>query len=261
MLPFVLNAWTVVYVLSVKQKLRGSSFFYVLCWGMAMSVTMMAYHFLIENTTKDDTMHFQFQHANAAVCKFIGYSTYFSSLFYPCIVIMHWLDVFLAIKFAVHRDKRLHGYHCFAIFVLLIAMITGSGIQLSKNDSQDTICEMKLDFLGKIVVLAFQGVLFLGIFLSIIAVLYEMQKIRKASGREKGRSEKAVEIRFYLQILLIVVVYTAHCLQQIDIIQNQVAHLICRYIHQTVLPLTFPILFGLTTRQFQTTIKRLFKCH
>jgi hypothetical protein len=261
MLPFVLNAWTAVYVFSEKKKLRGSSFFYVLCWGLVMSVTVTAYHILIENTTKDDKIQFYLQQTNAAVCKFIGYSTYFSSIFYPCIIIMHWLDVFFAIKFAVHKDKRLRRYHRFGILVLLIAIITGGGTQLAKNGSQDTVCEIKLDLLGKIILLAFQGVIYLVLCLSMIAVMYQMQKIRKAADREMGRSEKAVRMRFYLQMLLSALACTAYFLHKTDIIENEVIHLSCRYIHQTILPLTFPILFGLTTRQFLMTMKRFFRCH
>jgi hypothetical protein len=258
-LPLGLNTVVVVYIFFGRRTLRGRSFFHAFCWGTLISFVMMAFHFLIEDTTKNQTLQFHFQGTKAGICQLVAILTYMSSLFYPCIIIFHWLEIYLVTKFAIDKDKHMGNLYRLIYLLITASIIIGSGYKMAKDRRENTICEVQFTFSGKVAFLSCQAVLYLCTILSMFAVQRQMEQIRKAAGREKGKFDRALKMRFCWMTGAIIVVSVAHVLQEMDMSNNTVFHLGLLYINQTLLPIAFPILFVLSSRHFKATVKRIFK--
>jgi cytochrome bd-type quinol oxidase subunit 2 len=220
---------------------------------------MLIFHILIETTTRGQTLQFQFGQSKTAICKFIAVLMYLSSLFYPSIITLHFVEILLSIKFDINKERQIRTWHRLAFFTSVATIVIGSGIKMLENNVETTVCEIQLNLAGKIIYIFCQGVLYICIIVTIFAVVRQMKQTRKAAGRKKGKYEKAVEMRFSLFIFLIAVAFVMHVLQEFDIIKNNTLHISLLHIHQTILPLAFPILFVLSTRQFHQTVKQLFQ--
>jgi hypothetical protein len=255
LLPLGLNSIVIVYINFVKHSLRGKPFFFACIWGAVVSIVMMMFHFMIEDTTKNQTIQFHFKDANAAICQFLAIFTYVSSLFYPCIIICHWTEIYVVMKFVMDKDKHVRKWHCMVYYLLTMAIIIGSGFKLVENRRANTVCDIHLTSFGKLALVCGLGLLYLCIIVLMVAVQRQIKHTRKASGREKGKREQAFQMKIIWMTVVVLLAYTLHVLQEMNFIKNQVVHQSFLYIQQTLLPIAFPVMFAVSTRHFKETMK------
>jgi hypothetical protein len=217
----------------------------------------MVFYNLSQNSANYQIMWFFLPQTKASLCKFVALATYASPLFIPCIVNLHWVEVYLAFKYAVDKEKQVQSKHRICCLVLVLGIILGSGVTFLDTN---TVCAVQVTLVGKIVVTCLEGVLHLCIILSMIFVQRKMEQTRKASGRAKGPVEKAVKIRFCFLGSVIAAGFVVHILVETGEIGNNFLHYSLLYIHQTIVPIFFPVLFGLSTRHFRKSVIKMFNC-
>ena len=191
-------------------------------------------------------------------CKFLALMIYFLQFYHPCLVILYYSEVYLALKFAVNKDKQMKTKHRLSFLALLTTAVLGSGLKIIQVFGYDSSCKIHFTQVGNTAQILVQGVLYLVISAAMIVLKCQITAVRQVAGRKMGKSEKGVIIRLALFFLVMIWAFTASILEKKYFFSNTTLRLCCLYYQLTWISLAFPVIFGLSTKHFQNTVKKIF---
>ena len=114
---------------------------------------------------------------------------------------------------------------------------------------------------GSMALLTLQVMLYIVVVVTIFVLRGQVASVREATGRQTGKSEKIMRTQLNLFLLMMSLAFIAGVSYGTDTFSSETIKM-CLYFHLTWIAFSFPLLFGLSTKHFQSIVKKIFvlKC-
>ena len=249
----VLQCITSTYLFFIKKKHNN-----ILKANQISSIILLTilliFHF--NNLSQNNSMLIDFQSAETVLCKSIALSMYVLYFLYPLSNSLYFLQMYLKVKHALDSKKHLETRHCIYILATGIVVIWLVAFLFSENGAAPSaLCLMQFKITGKYFITAIGATLGLVLFITIILSLRQIRKSRETSGRSKSDFEQQLQIRFHIYIMVVLTAFLIGIPCQLELINNVAIHVYLLYCHLLIMPITFSVLFILSTKQFRVSLR------
>ena len=140
-----------------------------------------------------------------------------------------------------------------------LALVLGIMEKMGIGNRPSPLCLVNLNSIMKSISLTIQGLLCLVMTGFGIALAKHINQTRKASGRKRSATEKIIQTRFALYSSVMISSFVLQMIHEMAEINDDVVFVAILILRTTMVPLAFPIMFVLSTRQYKDKVKKLFK--
>ena len=238
---------TTIINLVLNSKLYQTSFLGTVLIGFTLSVVLITFH--LYNQTSSISSLIRFDSRESFKCKAIASSLFGLSLSFQFCNVVFFLKIYLKLK---HIQSKT-GFED-NLFLIMIVVMAGvfSYIVFSSDTTQTSLCILQFTILKQMIVHLLKGFLSITVIGTMIFIHREVTKTRKASHRKEKKSEKVLKVRLFSYASIIAVSFLMDLLHQhCPFCSIYEFYLLTVYSYFLLLPISFPVLFGLSTIQFR----------
>ena len=246
----LLNSITLLYLLFFSRKFQSTFLWVSILSGLLISLVLIAFHFYNQSTSSSSLVIFD--HIESTKCKAIAYGYFALSFSFHYSNVLFFLTILLKLgnmnQMNGNKDEK----------YLLITLMTMTGVLLflvmSPGNHQSPFCILQFTWIKKILINCFKGLLSLCVVVIIFCIQRKIRQSRKNSKRKEMKSEKILKGRMAVYVIGTTLSALLLFLQDYHPSPNKAVYFFMLYAECVLLPMSFPILFGLSTAQFRADV-------
>ena len=144
--------------------------------------------------------------------------------------------------------------------MFVISITIGIMQETGIGDIPTPLCLAKLNFIGKTLILMVQGLMCLVMTALNAALSTHIRQTRKATGRTQTNTNNVILARFTLYNLVTILAFGLQVIWETVEINQNVVKVVLLLSQLAIAPISFPVIFVLTTRQFKGKVGRICGC-
>ena len=224
----------------------------ILC-GLLISLALIVFHSYNQSMSSSPLV--TFDHTESTKCKAIAYGYFGLSFSFHCGNLLFFLNILLKIGCLKHIQMKGNKNEKY----LMILSMTLAGVFMSfvfsPGNQQSPFCILQFTRKKQISISCVKGLLSLFVIGSIFTFQRQIEQTRKNSGRSEKKSEKILKVRMFAYALSTAMSALLDLILQnyfFSSIEADYLFILCAEF--SLLPMSFPILFGLSTTQFKANV-------
>ena len=169
-------------------------------------------------------------------------------------MLLFYVDIFLAFRSYITKHNKHRARHVLILTSFVVAVTSGMGLKFTEKGVYSN-CILNLSICEKIIILILQGVLAIGQITMMMSLYQNILKTRKATGRQESGTEKGFKIKMCLSSVVIIFSLGLQTLHYLLPVIHDGINMTLLLFYQSITSFCFPVLFVLSTKQFQETLK------
>ena len=245
----LLNSITLLHLLFFSWKLETTFLLISILNGLLISLVLIAFHFC--NKSINSSSSAIFDHAESKRCLTVAYGYFALSFLFHCSNVLFFLNILLKVGQLSNVHVKGNKQEILLMKILMIMIGVLLLVVMSSGNHQSPFCILKFTQEKQIPIDCAKGLLSLSAIGIIFLIQRKIETSRKNSKRKELKSEKILKVRMYIYAINTAMSILFHFIHNYHPSPTKAAYFFILYAEFSLLPMSFPILFGLSTTQFR----------